>query len=425
MEQRVDLLLINAAQVITCAAPEGPKRGLDLLDAGIIRDGAVAIDDGVIVDVGLSTDLVGRYPARTVMDVGGKVICPGFVDCHTHAVYAGERIAEFELRVAGQSYQEIMAAGGGILSTMAATRAASQDELAAAARNRLHRMLRLGTTTVEIKTGYGLDAASELAMLQAIDSLAQELPLDIVPTILAAHVVPPEFAGRAQDYVDLIAADMLPRLAAWYDTSWLAGQGMLLGNDVFCEQHAFDVAQSRQVLEAGAGLGLPGKIHVDQFTALGGLEMAAKLGVLSADHLDVTTATSAAALAASSAIGVLMPAVNFNLGSTHFADGRGLIDAGVAVALATDINPGSAPCPSMPMVMALACRYNKLLPSEALNAATINAAHALGLGDSVGSLEPGKQADLLIIHAADYRYLAYEFGDNPVETVIKRGVVLP
>ncbi|MCB0131232.1 MAG: amidohydrolase family protein, partial [Caldilineaceae bacterium] len=239
------------------------------------------------------------------------------------------------------------------------------------------------------------------------------------------HVVPPEFAGRAQDYVDLIAADMLPRLAAWYDTSWLAGQGMLLGNDVFCEQHAFDVAQSRQVLEAGAALGLPGKIHVDQFTALGGLEMAAKLGVLSADHLDVTTATGAAALAASSAVGVLMPAVNFNLGHTHFADGRGLIDAGVAVALATDINPGSAPCPSMPMVMALACRYNKLLPSEALNAATINAAHALGLGDSVGSLEPGKQADLLIIQAADYRYLAYEFGDNLVETVIKRGVVLP
>ncbi len=261
-------------------------------------------------------------------------------------------------------------------------------------------------------------------MLQVIDILAQQTPLDVVPTFLGAHAVPNEYRQQPQEFVDLIVTEMLPRVATWYAGSWMNQSGVILYNDVFCEAGAFDLEQARRVLEAGEALGMPAKIHVDEFTSFGGIGMAVGLGACSADHLDVTTAADAARLAASDTIGVLMPAVNLNLGGTHFADGRMLIDAGAAVALATDINPGSAPCPSMPMVMALACRYNKLLPGEALNAATINAAYAVGLGDRVGSLELGKQADILLVDAPDYRYLAYEFGVNLVKTVFKRGTIV-
>lgn len=418
---RVDLLIHRVTQLVTCASPDGPKRGADMLDVGLIQDGAVAVHQGQIVAVGRSEELQDHYTAEITIDASGKVVCPGFVDPHTHVLYAGDRVDEFELRIQGASYMEIMAAGGGIASTMQATRMASVEQLAAETRPRLEAMLKLGTTTVEIKTGYGLDVNSEMKMLQAMEILAQTSPLDVVPTFLGAHAIPPEYKGRIEAYVDLVVEEMLPQAVAWFQESWFRQHERPFFNDVFCEQNAFDLGQSRRVLEAGKALGLAPKIHAGEFTALGGLSLAVELGAASADHLDVITEHELAQLAASSTVGVLLPAVNFNLGSTEFADARALVDAGSAIALSTDINPGSAPCPSMPLVMALASRYQKLRPAEALNASTINAAHAIGMANLIGSIEVGKQADLLIIDAPDYRHLAYQFGGNLVKRIIKKG----
>ncbi|MCU0490883.1 MAG: imidazolonepropionase [Chloroflexaceae bacterium] len=418
---QVDLIIHSAQQLVTCASPAGPKRGAAMADVGPIANGAVAVRDGRIVAVGPSAALCQHYVAGTLVDAAGMVVCPGFVDCHTHVVYAGDRVTEFEQRIQGASYLEIMDAGGGIVSTMAATRASAPEQLIAESRARLDRMLRLGTTTVEAKTGYGLSLESELKQLAAIAPLDQNHPIELVPTFLGAHAVPPEFSGQPDAYVDLVVREMLPAAAAWYRSSHFAQRGVPFFVDVFCERGAFDVSQSRRVLEAGRALGLPLKAHVDEFSALGGLALALELGATSVDHLDVTTAEGIAQLAASNAIAVVIPAVNFNLGSGHFADARAMVDAGAALALTTDINPGSAPCPSLPLVMAIACRYQRLLPAEALNAVTINAAHALGLGQRLGSLEVGKQADMLLVQAPDYRHLAYQFGDNLVAQVIKNG----
>ena len=417
----VDTLIHSAAQLITCASPDGPKRGPALADVGLIPDGALAIQDGQILAVGPTPELQARYSGRQEVDASGKVVCPGFVDPHTHLVYAGDRAGELEMRIRGASYMEILEAGGGILSTMRQTRAASVEQLVAESRPRLDAMLALGTTTAEVKTGYGLDTPSELKMLQAVARLDQEHPCQLAPTFLGAHAVPPEFQGRTDDYVDLVIREMLPQVQAWHADSPFAERGWPLFCDVFCEENVFDREQSRRILEAGLARGMPAKIHADEFVNLGGVSLAVELGAVSADHLDVTPPEEVARLARSRTLGVVLPAVNFNLGSTLFADARAMVDAGVALALATDINPGSAPCPSMPLVMAMACRYQQLLPSEALNASTINAAHALGLGHLLGSLEPGKQADVLVIDAPDYRHLAYWFGVNLVEQVFIQG----
>ncbi len=422
MPETVDLLIHSAAQVVTCAG--GPKRGAALGDAGVIADGAVAVDGGLIVAAGPSAELRARYRGRRELDATGKVICPGFVDCHTHLVFGGERVAEFERKLAGVTYQELLAAGGGILSTMRATRAASLEELVATGMQRLRAMLRLGTTTVEIKTGYGLDTVHEMKLLAAIAELAGATLLDIVPTLLAAHAVPPEFAGQPDAYVQHVVAEIIPAARAWWERSPFPVAGIPLFNDVFCEAGVFDRAQSRAVLEAGLRHGLRPKVHADEFVALGGTGLAVALGAISADHLDVTPPAEVAALAHSETIAVLLPAVNFHLGSHHYANARAFVEAGAAIALATDFNPGSAPALSLPLVMAIACRYQKLLPAEVMNAATINAAHAIGLGDRVGSIEPGKQADLLLVDAPDYRHLVYWLGPNLVEGVVKRGRVM-
>ncbi|GAB4426747.1 MAG: imidazolonepropionase [Anaerolineae bacterium] len=424
---KVDLLIYNATQLVTCTSPGEPKRGQAMVDVGLILDGAIAIADGQIVAVGPSSEVRADFTARETVDATGKIVCPGFVDPHTHVVYAGDRVNEFELRIRGASYMEIMEAGGGIVSTMRATRAATVEQLVAETRPRLETMLALGTTSVEIKTGYGLDTKTEIKMLQAIALLASSPHYDLVPTFIGAHAVPPEYKGRTDEYVDLVIEDMLPTVAEWqhatrntqHTSPFLASSPLFC--DVFCEANVFDREQSWRVLEAGLKFGLPAKIHADEFANLGGVSLAIELGAVSADHLDVTPPAEVEKLAQSNTVGVVLPAVNFNLGSAHFADARAMIDAGVALALATDINPGSAPCPSMPLVMAIACRYQKLLPAEALNASTINAAHAVGLGHKLGSLEAGKQADLLLINAPDYRHLAYQFGGNLVERVVKRG----
>lgn len=423
--EKIDILIYNAGQITTCASPSGPKRGTDMQSVGILTDGAVAIRGETIVEVGGSAAMCGAYRAAVEIDAGGKTVCPGFVDCHTHLVYAGDRAHEFEMRIQGKSYMEIMAAGGGIANTMQATRKATLDELVTLGCRRLDWMLALGTTTVEIKTGYGLDCDSEIKMLEAIAALDNAHPADLVATFLGAHALPPEYKGRAEEYVRLVIEEMLPRArAAWEKTHSEGGLKAPLFNDVFCEQNAFDLEQSRRILEAGLALGLPPKIHADEFTNLGGVSLAVELGAVSADHLDVTPEEEIAKLAGSATVGVVLPSVNFNLGSEVYAPARRMLDAGVALALSTDFNPGSAPCLSLPLSMAIACRYQRLTPAEALNAATINAAHALGLGNRLGSLEAGKQADLLILSALDYRNLAYLFGVNLVETVVKRGRIV-
>ncbi len=416
----VDLLMVHAEALVTCAS-DGPKRGEAMRDVGMIRDGAVAVQDGVIVDVGDSGMLLQRYQAREVMDVRGRAVVPGFVDPHTHVVYAGDRVDEFETRIAGATYMEIMAAGGGIVSTMRAVREASVEELVVQSRERLDAMLALGTTTAEAKSGYGLSLEAELKLLEATERLAMTHPMTLVPTFLGAHAVPPEYKGRTDAYVDVVVEEMMPAVARWYEGSEFAKQGLPLFCDVFCEEGVFDVAQSRRVLEAGRAYGMGLKLHADEFVNLGGVRLAVELGAVSVDHLDVTPREEMALLARSETVGVVLPGVNFNLGSCHFADARALVDAGAAVALATDINPGSAPTPSMPMVMAIATRYQRLTPAEALNASTINAAYAVGLGEEVGSLQPGKRADMLVLSTHDYRHLAYAFGQNLVERVIKEG----
>ncbi len=444
--QRVDLLVDGAAQVVTCAPPgsvlgpaRGPARGPALGDVGVIVDGAVAVDGGRIVAVGPGAELRSRFAPERLLDAGGRVVCPGFVDCHTHTLFAGSRVDEWSRKLAGVPYLEILAAGGGILSTVAATRAAPLEQLVADGGARLARMLAQGSTTIEIKTGYGLDVASELRLLQAIAQLAGAQPCRLVPTLLAAHAVPPEFAGDAGGYIEQIVRELLPAAAAWYaaspfapasaaasapDSSSNDAAGVLptpFFNDIFVEAHAFDVQHARRLLTAGAAHGLRPKLHVDQFNAIGGTTLAVELGAISADHMDATPDAEVALLAASPCVAVLLPATIYHTGATRYPRARAFIDAGAAVALATDLNPGSAPTGSLPFVMGLACRMMGLSPAEALMACTHNAACALGLAEQVGSLEVGKRADLLILDADDYRALAYWMGDSLVQQVLIGG----
>lgn len=427
MTTTVDLLIDGAAQVITCASATtpGPLRGHAMQDVGIIVNGAVAVQDGVIVAVGASDDLKAQYRPRRQINAAGRIVCPGFVDSHTHLVYAGDRINEFEMRIQGASYQAIMKTGGGIRATVQATRAATLDELVHTASFRLNTMLQAGTTTAEVKSGYGLDTETEIRMLRAMEELDQRHAIDLVPTFLGAHVVAPEFDQDHDAYVDLIIAEMLPAVRAWYHDSSFAARGIPLFNDVFCEDGAFDLDQTRRLLTTGIHQGMRPKLHADEFTSLGGVSLAVELGAASVDHLDVTGAAEMDELAGSQTVGVVLPVVPFHLGKCQYADARGLIDKGAAVALATDANPGSAPCLSMPLVMAIACRYQGLTPAEALIASTLNGAYAVGLGQRIGSIEPGKAADLLVVNAPDYRHLAYRLGENLVGLVIKHGQPIP
>ena len=389
-------------------------------DAGPITDAAVAIVDGKFVGVGSSGEVLREYVAAETIDAMGHAVCPGFVDPHTHIVFAGDRLDEFESKIKGADYLEILAGGGGILSTVRNTREASVAELVDEGLERLDKMLECGTTTCEIKTGYGLDTDTELKMLRVVAELDEAHAIDVVPTFLAAHAVPPEFKTDTDGYVNLICQEMLPAAWSWYEASHFNGRVRFFA-DVFCEKNAFDLEQSARILETARKLGFSLKAHVDEFTNLGGSKMGVEMKATSIDHLDAISDEEIELLARSNTVGIVTPTVNFNFASREFADARKLIDTGCAIALSTDYNPGSAPCPSQPMAMAIACRYQKLLPSEALNAATINAAHAIGLGATHGSIEKGKFADLVILNTADYRQVAYEFGGNLIGRVFKRG----
>jgi len=414
------MLIHSASQVLTLAGP--PQRGGDLGRLGILADGAVLVRDGVIAAVGASDELRARYPDEPGLDARSRVVMPGLVDPHTHLVWAGDRAAEFEMRLQGKTYLEIMAAGGGIVSTVRATRQASLDELLAQTRARAWAMLRSGTTTCEAKTGYGLATATELRQMEVLLRLDEEGPLEIVPTFLGAHAVPEEYRADPEAYASLVCREMLPELLAWWRKR--AADRPLPFVDVFCETGAFSLEQSRAILETARGLGFPLKIHADEFDALGGSSLAAQLGAVSADHLVKTRPEDIAALAASQTAAVSLPCTPFGLAEEHYTPARALLAAGGLLAIASDVNPGTAWCESMQFAIALACRYLRLTPAQAIAAATINAAAAIGAARRIGSLEPGKQADLLVLTVPDYRHLGYRFGGNLVETVIKRGRVI-
>ncbi|MEW6569209.1 MAG: imidazolonepropionase [Chloroflexota bacterium] len=415
-----DLLVHSAGQLLTLAG--GPQRGQDLGRLAMIEDGALAIHQGRITAVGKTGEIRGCVRAQHEIDADGSVVMPGFVDPHTHLLWAGDRAAEFEMRLAGKTYLEILAAGGGILSTVRATRAASVEELLAETRPRIRKMLAHGTTTAEAKTGYGLETGAELRMLDALLRLKTEGPLDIIPTFLGAHAVPPEYEGRSDAYTEYVCQEMLPAVRRW----WLehAGDLNLPFVDVFCERGAFNLEQSRRILHIARSLGFGLKIHADEFESLGGTRLAAELGATSADHLVHTRQADIEALGQATTAAVALPCTPFGLAESAYSPARALIEAGALLALASDLNPGTAWCESMQFVIALACRYLRLTPAQAIAAATINAAAAVGLADQVGSLEPGKRADVLILEVNNYRHLGYRFGTNLVSTVIRAGRVV-
>jgi imidazolonepropionase len=426
---KADLIVHNSKQLVTCASEGIAKKGAAMQNAGIIENGAFAVENGFIVAVGKSEEIFDKFEAGQTLDAKQKSVCPSFVECHTHIVFAGDRLDEFELKIKGADYLEILESGGGILSTVRRTREASLNELVEQSKKRLDKMLALGVTTCEVKTGYGLDFETEIKMLEAIAELDRVHKIELIPTFLPAHAVPPEYKEKPDEYVNLICNQMLHGLKDWRDNSYIDvdradftyRKEKPFFVDVFCEKNAFDLEQSKRVLEAAKSLGFNLKAHVDEFTNLGGAGMAIELGATSIDHLDAISDEEIKLLAESETVGVVTPTVNFNFGSTEFADARKLIDAGCAIAVSTDYNPGSAPCPSLPNAMAIACRYQKILPAEAINAATINAAFAVDSGNRLGSIEIGKSADFLILDTSDYREICYEFGGNLVGSIFKDG----
>jgi imidazolonepropionase len=409
-------LVRGASQLLTLRGDRGPRRGAALRDLGIVENGAVLIKDGVIVDAGPAHRVEKLPAARDACEVKatGRVVMPGFVDSHTHLIFGRPRLTDYEMRLAGASYGEIAAAGGGILSSVQAVRRMSAAQLRVQARAHIEAMALHGTTTLEAKSGYALDEAGELKTLHLLAKLNGD-PLDIVPTYLGAHIVPPEYSGRADYYIDWVAANMMVGIARRKLARFV---------DIYCDDGAFTLDQSRRYLENARRLGFGLKIHAEQFARTGAAQLAVELEAASADHLEQAGAEDIRALAQSNTIATLLPGSVFHLGLRAYAPARALIEAGAAVALATDFNPGTSPTYSMQMVLSLACTEMRMTPAEAITAAAINGAHALRCADRVGSLEPGKQGDLIVLNASDYRELPYYFGTNNVHATIKAGRVL-
>ena len=397
------LAVINCSQLVTLAGSvRGARTGPAMSELSIIADGAMLVRGARIERVGARHEIEPLINADCeVIDAGGRVVLPGFVDAHAHPVFAGTRADEYEQRALGATYQEIAARGGGIRSTVRRTRAATLEELVLASKRYGQWFLRNGTTTVEAKSGYGLTVEDELKILRAIRQLNDETPLRYVPTFLGAHDIPEEYRERREDYVALVIEEMLPRVIV---------EKLAEYADVFCEERVFTVEESRRILTAARERGLGLRLHADQLTLSGGARLAAELRATTADHLEHTDAAGIAALKAANVQPVLLPGSVYALGQARYPAAREMIDAGLSVVLATDFNPGSSPTPSMPMVLSLASTHMKMTPAESIAAATINAAYSLGRGREIGSLETGKRADFVIHDCADYRELAYFFG---------------
>ena len=404
------IAVLHASQLVTLAGPKRSRAGRELSELAIIPDGGMLIRDGRIDIVAPTADIEKKAGGAEIIDAHGKVVLPGFVDAHTHLVFAGNRLDDFERRVRGDSYEQIAKAGGGIWSTVEKTRAASEADLLMQARKHADWFLRCGTTTLESKSGYGLSVEDELKILRVMRRLNQETPVEIVSTFLGAHAVPRKMP--ADEYVDLVVNEMLTRVTS---------DGLAEFCDVFCEGGYFGIEQSRRILSAAKKLGLKLRIHADQRSNSGAAQLAGELRAATADHLEKTDAQGIAALKSGSVQPVLLPGSVYALGSTHYPRAREMIEAGLAVVIATDFNPGSSPTPSMPMILSLACTQMKMSPAEAIAASTINPAYSLGRGDQIGSLEAGKVANFSIFDCKDYRELAYWFGVQQTHSVYVRG----
>jgi len=404
------LAVLHASQLVTLAGPKRPRVSAEMSELAIIRDGGMVIREGKIDIVGSSNEIKKIAGDAEVVDAGGRVVFPGFVDAHTHLVFAGNRLDDFERRARGESYAQIARAGGGIWSTVGKTRAASDVDLLAQAKKHGEWFLRSGTTTVEAKSGYGLTVEDELKILRVMQRLNEETPLEVVPTFLGAHAVPRNL--ETDEYIALLVDEMLPQIAR---------QNLAEFCDVFCERGYFDVEPSRRILKAARKLGLRLRIHADQLTNSGGAELAAELNATTADHLEKTDEQGIAALKSAGVQPVLLPGSVYALGLSDYPRTREMIEAGLAVVIATDFNPGSSPTPSMPMILSLACTQMKMSPSEAITAATINAAYSLNRGNTIGSLEAGKLANFSIFDCEDYRELAYWFGIPQTHSVFVKG----
>jgi len=411
------LLFRHAEQLLTLAGAPTPRRGKDLGEVGVVRRGSVLTAGGKILRVGTARDLdaEGQRLKARVIDCRGRVVMPGFVDSHTHLVFAGSRVEDYELRLRGKTYEEIAAAGGGIRLSARLLREASLSKLVAKASHFLDQFAAHGTTTAEVKSGYGLDFTNEMKTLQVVRRLRRHSTIELVPTLLAAHALPPEYAGRASAYVDLIVNKLIPVVA---------GRKLAEYVDCFCDRGAFSVAQCRRVFEAGLRHGLVPRVHADQLTRTGASRLAVKLGAASADHLDWVTDDDVRVLARSNVVATLLPGSNFHLGLQRFVPARRLVEAGAIVALATDFNPGTSPTPNMQMILSIACAALRLTPAEAISAATLNAAYALRRARRLGSLEVGKQADLVVMDLDDYREIPYYFGVNHCVAAVKGGRII-
>ncbi len=411
---RIDLLVCNASELLTFRN-DGPKKGAALENVDIIEEGAVAVDGGRIVETGPTPALKKKYRAAEIVDAQNRVVLPGFVDPHTHPVFGATRESEFDMRLRGKTYVEITEAGGGIFSSVRSLRATPQEELLALLRERLDRFITLGTTTVEAKSGYGLNLEDEVRSLEAIARCNEEHPIELVPTFLGAHQMPREFARRRGEYIDKLIEEILPTIRQ---------RGLAEFCDIFCEKGVYEIDETRRIMSAARDLGFSLRFHADELEAMGGAELAADLGAASADHLVMVSEKGLDKMARSGVIPVVLPGTVFSLNLRTRTPVRAMIDAGLPVALASDFNPGTSFVQSMPAVINIACCMLRMTVAEALNAATVNAAWSLGRGEVVGSLQAGRQADILITDCPNHLFFGYRLGWNPVKLVIKKGRVV-
>ncbi len=412
---KVEMIIFNAKELLTLKGKAKVRSGKEMSELGIIHDGAVAIDGGEIIDVNVSSEILAKYESDNMIDALDKVVMPGFVDPHTHPVFYETREKEFEMRVMGKTYVEISQSGGGIRSSIAGVRNASEDELYKLARKRVEKIISNGTTTLEAKSGYGLTTESELKMLRVIKRLNDDLPIDIVPTFMGAHEFPTEYKDNKEEYIRILKEEMMPEVKK---------SGIAEYVDIFTEDHVYNIEQSRDILQTAKDLGFKIRMHADEIEPIGGAELAGELKAVSADHLGACSDAGIAAMRDNGVIATLLPGTIFSLGMPKYARARDMISAGCPVALATDYNPGSCNCDSMQFVITLACLQMKMTVAEAITASTINAAYALERGDKVGSIEVGKKADILIMDMPSYQFLPYHFGSNNVETIIKNGKII-